>query len=709
MTIGLRLLTAIGTGTTVALCAAATLRSIVRASKPADLAPADAALVFGAGIWSGTPSLTMRRRVETAARIYHAGLAPVILCSGGYSQGLSEARLMRSLLVEGGVPAEAVIPDDSGTSTRLALQAARHFGRGRWRHVIAVSSPYHLHRVAHEARRQGLSVSTYPATRGGAATWRHLAYDMRQQLRETLATWQYAATAPAIRTLRRAHASLPVRVVRHARARLLFLVRDADAVAHTSETITHDIKRGVAGFSEAHAVLTPASGLHWPVQGSLGDRFGMRYGRLHAGLDVRAPYGSPVVAAAGGDVLSAGWRAAYGNVVVVHHGGGLASVYAHLAGIVVDEGQPVAQGQRLGFVGTTGRASGPHLHFEVRVHGSPVEPLAYLPPHDEAQVPPTEGQHNAVWAESLYFRGFDPKKPRRVLEQRHLEELAQRLTDNGIRYAYLFAGPFGQDGALPDYAFSPTAMASAARLRALAPDIVWLPWVGGLQHATVHLDDPRWVARAIADTARLIEVLGVPGVHVDFELVLPDCTYVLKEKGLAQTTAGLEEYATWHIDFHAALRARLPDAFLATVIPSTADAVRPWKRKHSPDEAATLAGIVDQVALMYYDTSIDNAQTFEAGLVQQLQHIAAWKARPAASETQCLIGVGTFVNARPLRGYRHLHVERLDRHIPALVRAIDAVQADVRLVDGLAVYCDWTTRERDWRVLGRMWAHTANR
>jgi murein DD-endopeptidase MepM/ murein hydrolase activator NlpD len=78
-------------------------------------------------------------------------------------------------------------------------------------------------------------------------------------------------------------------------------------------------------------------------------------------------------------VVIAGWYGPYGNLVAVDHGGGLATVYAHLAGFVVSEGLQAERGSLLGYAGATGRSFGPHLHFEVRAHGTPVDPLAYLP------------------------------------------------------------------------------------------------------------------------------------------------------------------------------------------------------------------------------------------------------------------------------------------------------------------------------------------
>ena len=103
----------------------------------------------------------------------------------------------------------------------------------------------------------------------------------------------------------------------------------------------------------------------------------MRWGRLHAGIDIGVATGTPIRAAAAGVVVFAGWAGGYGNLVVVDHGGGIATAYAHQQRIYVTGG-PVSQGQVLGEVGSTGNSTGPHLHFEVRVGGNPVDPLAYL-------------------------------------------------------------------------------------------------------------------------------------------------------------------------------------------------------------------------------------------------------------------------------------------------------------------------------------------
>jgi murein DD-endopeptidase MepM/ murein hydrolase activator NlpD len=100
--------------------------------------------------------------------------------------------------------------------------------------------------------------------------------------------------------------------------------------------------------------------------------------RMHTGIDIGAGYGAPVHAAAGGTVAIAGPISGYGNAIVVDHGNGLATLYGHLSRFAVRRGAHVDVGQIVGAVGNTGNSTGPHLHFEVRINGTPVDPLPYL-------------------------------------------------------------------------------------------------------------------------------------------------------------------------------------------------------------------------------------------------------------------------------------------------------------------------------------------
>jgi len=131
--------------------------------------------------------------------------------------------------------------------------------------------------------------------------------------------------------------------------------------------------------SGSHSSATPSvAGLIWPVQGVLTSPFGMRWGRMHEGIDIGASIGTPIYAAASGTVVYAGWEGGYGNLTVIDHGGGLATAYGHQSRLGVSNGQVVTRGQVIGYVGSTGHSTGPHLHFEVRVNGVPNDPLNYL-------------------------------------------------------------------------------------------------------------------------------------------------------------------------------------------------------------------------------------------------------------------------------------------------------------------------------------------
>jgi len=125
--------------------------------------------------------------------------------------------------------------------------------------------------------------------------------------------------------------------------------------------------------------IKPGSGgLIWPVNGPVVSPFGMRWGRLHAGVDIAVPSGTPVHAAKSGNVLIAGWVSGYGNYTCIGHGGGLSTCYGHQTSIGVSVGQSVSQGQVIGYSGCTGHCFGPHVHFETRINGAPVNPMGYL-------------------------------------------------------------------------------------------------------------------------------------------------------------------------------------------------------------------------------------------------------------------------------------------------------------------------------------------
>src|SRR5918997_57513 len=136
---------------------------------------------------------------------------------------------------------------------------------------------------------------------------------------------------------------------------------------------------GPQAFSPGAGPIKRGSGrLIWPISGPLTSPFGMRWGRLHAGIDISAPSGTPIRAADSGRVVLLGFTGGYGNYTCVQHTSSMSTCYAHQSGYNTSNGASVRQGQVIGYVGNTGHSFGAHLHFEVRIGGSPVDPLGYL-------------------------------------------------------------------------------------------------------------------------------------------------------------------------------------------------------------------------------------------------------------------------------------------------------------------------------------------
>lgn len=147
----------------------------------------------------------------------------------------------------------------------------------------------------------------------------------------------------------------------------------------------NEVRSLLAAASQSSGPLPTGGGqLLWPAAGPISSAFGYRthpiFGdtRFHAGIDIAAPYGAPVIAADRGTVVFAGVMSGYGNAIVVDHGGGLATAYNHLSSFLVATGSSVSRGLQIGAVGCSGYCTGPHLHFEVRVNGNPVDPMPYL-------------------------------------------------------------------------------------------------------------------------------------------------------------------------------------------------------------------------------------------------------------------------------------------------------------------------------------------
>jgi murein DD-endopeptidase MepM/ murein hydrolase activator NlpD len=160
------------------------------------------------------------------------------------------------------------------------------------------------------------------------------------------------------------------------RSGVLAEIEDLEA---QSEALAARIRAAQAQSSASTAPVTSGSGqLAWPVSGPVTSGFGSRWGRMHEGIDIAVGTGTPVHAAAAGTVIYAGWMEGYGNLVAIDHGNGLSTAYGHNSALACSVGQSVSAGQVIAYSGSTGHSTGPHVHFEVRVNGSPVDPLGYL-------------------------------------------------------------------------------------------------------------------------------------------------------------------------------------------------------------------------------------------------------------------------------------------------------------------------------------------
>ena len=155
-------------------------------------------------------------------------------------------------------------------------------------------------------------------------------------------------------------------------------LHEVEGLAAESASLATQIKAAQEGAGSTGNGQPSAAGLIWPCDGVVVSGFGMRWGRMHEGIDINCPYGAPNRAAAAGTVIYSGWLGGYGNLVVVDHGNGLSTAYAHASAILVSVGQTVSQGETVSLVGATGHVTGPHLHFEVRINGVAVDPLLYL-------------------------------------------------------------------------------------------------------------------------------------------------------------------------------------------------------------------------------------------------------------------------------------------------------------------------------------------
>lgn len=159
---------------------------------------------------------------------------------------------------------------------------------------------------------------------------------------------------------------------------------ELDTVHEHMSTVEYDLKSSEANLKQMYSVLedrynarvTRPHGI--PANGTLTSHYGSRWGRTHEGIDIGGPVGTPITATAAGVVRKSGWNGGFGKCIIIDHGNNITTLYAHCSSLLVPEGAKVKKGQVIARLGNTGRSTGPHLHYEVRVNGNPVNPARYL-------------------------------------------------------------------------------------------------------------------------------------------------------------------------------------------------------------------------------------------------------------------------------------------------------------------------------------------
>lgn len=300
-------------------------------------------------------------------------------------------------------------------------------------------------------------------------------------------------------------------------------------------------------------------------------------------------------------------------------------------------------------------------------------------------------KENATWIKSTFFRGIDPSTKKK-LTNKDTEDLAQRLKTEHIHYAYMFAGPYESDGHLPRYAFSRRAREAIKILKQIYPELKVFPWVGGIQNKTVQLERADWVKNAIADTVKLVKMMPIDGVHLDFEYVL------FPDKKFNHKKLSTENYGEHWVAFHRQMRLILPNVFISTVVVSTASGTKPWKHKHLLSEIKEVSSVINQMSFMFYETSLHEIKSYKANLKEQLEQIKNLKSM-GPNSPQYLIGIGTFREQKKLRSYLDLGFE----NIPAALNLLRELEREVDqkkpIIDGLAIYCEWMTTDQEWGQL----------
>lgn len=293
---------------------------------------------------------------------------------------------------------------------------------------------------------------------------------------------------------------------------------------------------------------------------------------------------------------------------------------------------------------------------------------------------------NAIWVESYYFRGFNSNYE--ILNESKVRAFANRMKKHNIKYIYVFAGPFDKTGNLPEYSSSPLARKSIEIMLEEYPNLIILPWIGGVQYKTVFLEDEHWFENAVESTKDLIKELNVPGVHLDFELILKNADFF--ETSLRNySNNDFNIYPENLIRFHKFVRESMPEIYISTVVPASIPQSLTWKNKLDIKEIKELMRYVNEISYLFYDTSIKTEIKFQEASDSLIYSMI--KLDNLFPHVKQLVSVGTFINYEELRKYRDQNIESIENTFASLDRSIRFY--DNNPISGISIYCNWQSAE----------------
>ncbi|MEX2658395.1 MAG: peptidoglycan DD-metalloendopeptidase family protein [Acidimicrobiales bacterium] len=310
-----------------------------------------------------------RAQVQAARQAVAAAEAEVVQAEADLAATTAAIAALKALLVERAV-ASFVAPADSSFHDVLQAEDPAEAGRKQAFLDQVIDKDTDIvdqHQAAEEDQR---------IARQAAESARQRAEDRRSETQSRLgelegALAEQAKLKSAVDT-RQAGVLAEIDQLSSTEAQLSALIERRIREAAEREA------RSAASATGGSAGGVTSGGCVWPARGPVTSEYGNRWGRLHAGIDIGARVGAQIWAAKAGTVVVSGSQGGYGNTIVIDHGGGMTTLYAHQSRLVAGQGQRVSQGQLIGYVGNTGNSTGPHLHFETRYGGTPKNPRGCL-------------------------------------------------------------------------------------------------------------------------------------------------------------------------------------------------------------------------------------------------------------------------------------------------------------------------------------------